>query len=235
MPLFIGSLGWLLAVTLPSHAQGQDVASRRVTIATADSGVVVADHYGGGTKGVVLVHGGRYTRRDWRDLAQQLARDGAQVLAIDLRGYGESRLARARQVGEPEEALDVLASVQWLRARGATDVCVIGASLGGGAAAAAAATPGVPADARINSLLLLAPAPIEAPERITARVLIIMGATDTTASGALRLTATWEQYRRLGGPRELRTFDSNAHAQQLLQRGDSAAVGKMIRKFVRER
>jgi len=160
-----------------------------------------------------------------------LAGDGAQVLAIDLRGYGESRLARPADIGQREEALDVQAAVGWLRARGVRYVTVIGASLGGGAAASAALEPQRAAET-IDALVLLAPTRLVSAERIRARLLVVIGATDTTGSGALRLTGTWEDFRRVSGPREMRTVDSGAHGQELLLGGDSTQVVQVIRRFV---
>jgi len=221
----------LVGVACASEVVAQSPA-RRVVAQTLDSGRVVADHLGSGNRGVVLVHGGRYTRRHWGSLPLHLASDGAQVLAIDLRGYGESRRNRLADIGQPEEALDVQAAVRWLGERGTRDVTVIGASLGGGAAASAALEPQRAAET-IDALVLLAPTRLVSAERIRARLLVVIGATDTTASGALRFTGRWEDFRRGAGPREMCTVDSGAHGPELLLRGDSAQVMGVIRRFLR--
>jgi serine-type D-Ala-D-Ala carboxypeptidase/endopeptidase len=204
---------------------------RRVTITTADGGLVVGDHFGEGARGIVLVHGGRYTRAHWGSLPDQLARDGAQVLAIDLRGYGESPLAQPPQIGQREETLDVMAAAQWLRARGASSVSVVGASLGG-AAVASGAVHAQDAGAPFDAIVLLSPSRLAAPEQLPARVLWVGSAADTTASGALRLTAAWEDYRRLPGPKAWHVLNGNAHGQELLLRGDSTVVLQLVRAFL---
>jgi len=58
-------------------------------------------------------------------------------------------------------------------------------------------------------------------------------ARDTTASGALRLTAAWDDYRRLAGDKRWHVFDTDAHGQELLLRGDSTDVMQRVRDFLR--
>ena len=45
----------------------------RVSFATQDGGVVYADVYGTGDRGVVLAHGGRFNKESWTTQAQALA------------------------------------------------------------------------------------------------------------------------------------------------------------------
>lgn len=207
--------------------QGAPVRAEVVRLTTSDGGTVIADRYGAGPRAVVLVHGGRFTRSAWRPLATVLATSGWQVLAIDLRGYGDSKLARPAEVGQREEALDVLSAVAEMRRAGAQEVCVVGASLGGGAAGAAAADTSVTA-AAISCLVLLAPTVVPDLGPKGPRQTVLLGALDSTASGALRITALWEQYRRGGRRGCFRTFDSHAHAQELLLGADSARVTRAI-------
>jgi pimeloyl-ACP methyl ester carboxylesterase len=65
-------------------------AQERVSFPTEDGGVVYADRYGQGDRGVVLAHGGRFNKENWEKQAQVLAKAGFRVLAIDFRGYGQS-------------------------------------------------------------------------------------------------------------------------------------------------
>ncbi len=223
------ALGVLLSVMAAVGADAQSGPSRfeSVRLPTADGGVVVADRYGAGENAVVLVHGGRYTRGSWRGLAGDLAARGWLVLAIDLRGYGESVLSRPPVVGQPEEALDVLAAVSGARRLGAREVCVLGASLGGGAAGAAALASG-PAGAAFTCLVLLSPTHIPDLRAQGVRQTILLAALDTTARGTLRLTAHWEEFRRNGRSGCLRIFDSHAHGQAMLSGPDSAQVRQAI-------
>jgi len=58
---------------------------------TSDGGLIHADQYGKGDRGVVLAHGGRFNKESWLQQALLLAQAGFRVLAIDFRGEGQSR------------------------------------------------------------------------------------------------------------------------------------------------
>jgi pimeloyl-ACP methyl ester carboxylesterase len=77
----------IVALVLAAVSYGQ----KAVSFPTADGGVVSADSYGAGEHGVVLAHGGRFNKGSWEKQAQALAAAGFRVLAIDFRGYGQSR------------------------------------------------------------------------------------------------------------------------------------------------
>ena len=63
----------------------------RISFPTQDGGLVYADLYGKGDRGVVLAHGGRFDKESWQKQAQVLAEAGFRALAIDFRGRGQSR------------------------------------------------------------------------------------------------------------------------------------------------
>ena len=66
-------------------------APKTISLPTEDGGVVFADVYGTGDRGIVLAQGGRFNKESWAKQAQTLAAAGFQVLALDFRGYGKSR------------------------------------------------------------------------------------------------------------------------------------------------
>jgi pimeloyl-ACP methyl ester carboxylesterase len=77
---------------------------------------------------VLLAHGGGQTRRAWRKTADMLAAQGFRVVAVDLRGHGESAwAARAEDYGVDWFARDMVAVAQGF----ATPPAYVGASLGG--------------------------------------------------------------------------------------------------------
>src|SRR5262249_7066204 len=137
------------------------------------------DLYGGGVRGVVLAHGGRFNKESWRKQAKELAEAGYRVLAFNFRGYGDSKGPGQGDIFTAPLHLDVLAAVDFLRTRGVTNVAVIGGSMGGGAAAdAAIAAPG-----RIDRLVLLGATPQGPAEKLTVRKLYIMSRDDTSGDG----------------------------------------------------
>ncbi len=48
-------------------------AQKTVSFPTEDGGVVYANVYGEGDRGVVLAHGGRFNKESWENQAQTLA------------------------------------------------------------------------------------------------------------------------------------------------------------------
>jgi hypothetical protein len=61
----------------PSAALSDDsseVNVEHVSFTTEDNGVIYADLYGEGDRGVVLAHGGRFTKQSWQPQAQILGK-----------------------------------------------------------------------------------------------------------------------------------------------------------------
>src|SRR6202007_1838924 len=122
---------------------GSAYAQKTVSFSTGDGGVIYADLYGQGERAVVLAHGGRFNKESWAKQARILASAGFRVLAIDFRGYGQSRGPGDADPMDAPLHLDVLAAVRYLRKSGAKSVAVVGGSMGGGAAGdLAIASPG---------------------------------------------------------------------------------------------
>jgi len=204
-------------------------AQERVSFPTADSGLVYANLYGKGEHGVVLAHGGRFNKEGWAPQAKALAAAGFRVLAIDFRGYGQSRGPGQADPLSAPLYLDVLAAVRYLRKTGAKTVSVVGGSMGGGAAAEAsiAAEPG-----EIERLVLLAAMAVDRPEQIKGRKLFIAARNDTTASGTPRLVKIREQFEKTPEPKELIILEGFAHAQFLFQTEQSERLMREVLRFL---
>jgi pimeloyl-ACP methyl ester carboxylesterase len=196
-------------------------APEEVSFPTADNGIVYADVYGSGERGVVLAHGVRFNKASWKMQADELAAAGFRVLAIDFRGYGKSGGGTQNDL-----YLDVLAAVRYLRENGATTVAVMGGSMGGGAAANAVvnARPG-----EIDRLVLLAHAPIAHPERITGPKLFATGEGDPVTPRVR------EQYEQSPEPKELLILNSTAHAQFLFTTEEGGRLMREIARFLSTR
>jgi len=203
-------------------------AQKAVTFPTADGGVVSADLYGAGERGVVLAHGGRFNKGSWEKQAQALAAAGFRVLAIDFRGYGQSRGPGDSDPMSAPLHLDVLAAVHYLRKSGAKTVSVVGASMGGGAAGDASilSEPG-----EINRLVFLGAAPNGSAEKLKARSLFIVAREDASEDG-LRLPGIRAQYEKAPQPKELIILDGSAHAQFLFQTDQGEKVMREILRFL---
>jgi pimeloyl-ACP methyl ester carboxylesterase len=162
--------------------------------------------YGSGSRGVVLVPGGHGVGDTWHLQAQRLARAGFRVLTIDYRGRG---LLPSVPPDDEKAHLDVLGAVRQLKADGADQISVVGASWGGWASGTAAiAEPGL-----ISRLVLIAHSPFREPERLRGRKLFIVAEEDRVGTGQLRLDAIRDQFERAPEPKALVVLPGAAHAQ----------------------
>ncbi len=106
----------IIAVLLLASAAA---AREPVSFPTQDGGLIHADLYGKGDRAVVLAHGGRFNKESWKKQAEALEQAGFRVLAIDFRGYGQSRGPGQSDPLSAPLHLDVLAAVRYLRKTGA--------------------------------------------------------------------------------------------------------------------
>jgi pimeloyl-ACP methyl ester carboxylesterase len=209
---------------------GFTAAQEHVTFPTQDGGLISADVYGKGDRGVVLAHGGRFNKESWEKQARVLEKAAFRVLAIDFRGYGQSRGPGHADPLRAPLHLDVLAAVRYLRTTGAKTVSVVGGSMGAGAAADASiqAEPG-----EIDRLVLLAGWADGPPEKIKGRKLFIVARDDANGAGP-RLPTIRAQYEKTPGPKELIVLDGSAHAQFLFQTDQGERVMREILRFLSE-
>jgi pimeloyl-ACP methyl ester carboxylesterase len=215
-------------------AGGSQTASEtpeQVSFPTQDGGLIYANLYGKGDRGVVLAHGGRFTKESWEKQAQVLVKTGFRVLAIDFRGRGKSRGGPRTNPNDNGERFDVLAAVRYLRQSGAKTVSVVGASFGGWAAADASveAKPG-----EIDRLVMLAHSPIDKPEQIKGRKLFIVCRDDANDAG-LRLPRIREQYEKAPDPKELVILEGSAHAQFIFDTDQGERLMAEILRFLSAR
>lgn len=167
---------------------------------------------------VVLVHMLSRSHREWEPAAQALNAVGFGVLAIDLRGHGDSGGSYADGLAPMQQ--DVQAAIDWVKARPevrAQRVGIAGASLGASLAIIAAAS-----DPAVRSVALLSPGGeyrgirCEASMRRFAErggaAMLVAAAADPYALRTAR------QFSSMGsGLRDLRVIDgTSAHGTKLL-------------------
>lgn len=216
-----------VVVALAAVARAAQTADA-VSFKTQDGWVIHADLYGAGERGLVLVHGGRFTKSSWRPQVQDFVNAGFRVLAIDMRGFGASKAGPAALdsgFGSPQ---DVLAAVRFLRSRGTKTVSIVGGSMGADAAAGASVLSS--AD-EIDRLVLLAGSAEEPPDQLKGRKLFVCTRDDANTAG-LRLPRIRQQYERAAGPKELLELDGSAHAQFIFETPQGARLMREILMFL---
>jgi alpha/beta superfamily hydrolase len=208
-------------------------APEHVSFPTRDGGLIHADLYGKGARGVVLAHGGRFNKGSWTKQAEALERAGFRVLAIDFRGYGQSRGPGQSDPLSAPLHLDVLAAVRYLRKTGATTVAVVGGSMGAAAAgnASVEAQPG-----EMDRLVFLGSGGSDdKPEKMKGRKLVITTRDDLGPSDIPRLPRIRELYAKTPGPKELIVLEGSAHAQFMFETDQGERVMREILRFLAEK
>lgn len=208
---------------------GSLAAQKHVSFPTQDGGVTYADLYGQGERGVVLAHGGRFSKADWAPQAQVLEKAGFRVLAFDFRGFGQSKGPKQDDFDNAPFQLDVLAAVRYLRKAGARHIAVVGGSFGGEACADAVGTaqPG-----EIDRLVELGAASGNLPaEKITVPKLVIVAREDSNGAGQ-RLPGIQRSFDRMPEPKQLIVLEGSAHAQFLFETNQSERVMREILHFL---
>ena len=207
---------------------GNVAAQKTVSFPTKDGGVIYGDVYGEGNRAVVLAHGGQFHKESWKKQAIVLKAAGFRVLAIDFRGYGQSRGPGQSDPLSAPLYFDVLAAVLYLRKTGAKTVSVVGGSMGGGAAGDASihSEPG-----EIDRLVFLGASPNGPAEKLKTRSLFIVARDDASEDGP-RLPGIRAQYEKAPEPKQLIIVDGSAHAQFLFQTDQGEKVMREILLFL---
>ena len=108
---------------------GESGATETVRIRTADSEDLWGSIFGDGEIAVILSHMRGRNQTSWFPFARLASTSGYKVMTFDFRGYGKSTGTRDTRMDR-----DLEAAVAYVRAKGAKQVILIGASMGGTAA-----------------------------------------------------------------------------------------------------
>ena len=221
----------VLAIAVLCLVSSVAAAQETISFPTEDGGVVFADLYGSGEKAVVLVHGGRFNKESWAPQARILQAAGFEVMAIDLRGYGQSHGPGDKDPMDAPLELDVLAAVRYLHTAGAKSVSVVGGSMGGAAGGDASidSQPG-----EIDRVVMLGAAPNKPADKLKSPSLFLVARDDTSGDGP-RLPGIREQYEKAPQPKKLIVLEGSAHAQYLFQTDQSGRVMNEIVQWLDSR
>ena len=160
-------------------------------------------------RAAVLVHGESWDALGWRDVAHALQDKGVPALAINLRGYDGSSGKTDRYVpGRPwSPIVDVRAAAKLLRERGASEIALVGSSLGGHAVLGAALEED--AECVVALSAPVQPVPDELSAKVKGRKLYV-GTSDDTAGATPHILAS---FAALAHPKKLVLFGVKEHSR----------------------
>lgn len=121
-----------------SRYQSETGMQERIELKTKDNFSIAGDYYApssASSRGLLLLHMMPATRSSWRALAGKMQTAGFHVLAIDLRGHGESQggpdgYKNFSDAEHQASRSDVEAGSEFLKMKGATALALGGASIG---------------------------------------------------------------------------------------------------------
>jgi pimeloyl-ACP methyl ester carboxylesterase len=209
-----------------------------VALQTSDGITIKGSYYNASEEdapGVILIHMLSRNRGDWREFARALQASDYAVLAIDLRGHGESDLDwREFMPGDGFKGmvLDVAAAKDYLVEEGvrSSEIVIVGGSIGANVALNYAAE-----DNDIKGIVLLSPGldynGVVTEEAIVTYgerpVLIIASEGDTYSADSSR-----KLYSLAKGDSKIKIYPADAHGTWILQAQDSSS---MIIDWIQER
>ena len=200
------------------------IEGTRVAFQTEDGKNIDGRVFGAGDTGVILAHMFPSDQTSWHPFAKRLAAEGFIALTFDFRGYGVSD----GPLDVPELPLDIRAAIDLLRDHGATDVYLIGASMGGTASVVVAEdgdVAGIVAISAPRDFQGLS-ASASAPD-VTIPALLIASEQD----GSAPADAAWLA-ETIRGPTATRIYPGAAHGTRLLEGEAQAAVEDLLLSFV---
>lgn len=208
-------------ITLGCVQQQTSVNKQSISFTTDDGFIIHGSYYEGSEKGLILLHMLGKDKESWDGFIPTLSKLNYTVLAIDLRGHGESVVQNGisrtwNEFSDDDFASmkkDVAAAKTFLESRGKTKFAIIGASIGANVALNYSA-----GDDDIRTVILLSPGfnyrGVDAQETIknyTQPVLLITTEGDTYSADTSKY-----MYFYAPGKKALSLFNGNAHGTDML-------------------
>jgi pimeloyl-ACP methyl ester carboxylesterase len=170
-----------------------------------------ADLYGElpAKRAAVLVHGTNWDANGWRDIAPRFVAGGVPALALNLRGHdGSTGVTEEYAPPKPWSPVsDLRVAKKLLRELGATQVALVGASLGGHAVLASSFDGDIECVVSISAPVVATPD--ELSRRVTGRKLFVCASEDTTGAMPHVLRA----FGTALGPKTLLVFGGKEHSR----------------------
>jgi pimeloyl-ACP methyl ester carboxylesterase len=177
-----------------------------------ESETLQADLYGElpARRVAILVHGGKWDGSGWREVAPRFAAHGVPALALNLRGYDGSTGKTNRWSDKSWTAVtDLRAAKALVRSRGAEEIALVGASMGGRAILASSWEGDVECVVSVSAPV--SPITEEMSRRVTGRKLYVCADRDTLGAAEHVLAS----FAALERPKTLLLFGGKEHARAM--------------------
>ena len=186
---------------------------------SSESETLLGDLYGDlpSRRAAILVHGQQWDASGWRAVAPRFVARGVAALALNLRGYDGST-GKTTEYAPPAEwspVADLRAAKALLRDRGAREVALVGASMGGHAILASSFETDVECIVSVSAPVVAVPD--ELARRVTGRKLFVCADGDSAAPHVVRcfdLTAKPKTLLMFGGSEHSRAMFAAPYGEE---------------------
>jgi alpha-beta hydrolase superfamily lysophospholipase len=208
--------------------------SARVTPETvrvsSEGETLLGDLYGAlpSRRAVILVHGQQWDASGWRDVAERFVPRGITALALNLRGYDGSS-GKTKKYAPPapwSPVADLRAAKSLLRERGAREIALVGASMGGHAILASSFEADVECIVSVSAPV--AAVPDELSRRISGRKLFVCADHDSLGAAPNVLHC----FDVVSRPKTLLMFGGSEHSRAMFKASYGEEAVQAIIDFV---
>lgn len=195
---------------------------KKASFKTRDGGSIEGSFFEGmEERALVFAHGKAFNKESWYPLAERFQEEGYASLAIDFRGYGNSRAGESSEIYH-----DVLGAIDFLVKKGVGHIALIGGSMGGAAILDALSYISGP---EVDKVILLSPAGGKAIRSRTIRKLFVV------SEGEGFYAAVQSAYGLSAEPKVLKVYPGSSHAQHLLKSEHGRDLIDLMVRFLREK
>src|ERR1700716_821563 len=201
------------------------------TVRIASEGeTLLGDLYGllPSRRAAILVHGQQWDASGWRDVAERFVSRGLTALALNLRGYDGSS-GKTNKYAPPKPwspVADLRAAKALLRERGAAEIALVGASMGGHAILASSFERDVECVVSVSAPVVEVDDALS--RKVTGRKLFIC-ANEDHMGAAPHVLRTFDVCER---PKTLLMFGAKEHSRGLLSGPNGPEAIAAILDFV---
>ena len=185
-----------------------------------------------GNTAVLFVHmAGPNDQKNWIPFANEVAQRGFSALTFDMRCYGESDCLGGTEPGWVTLNRDMVAAINFLRAKGFEHIVCVGASMGGRACVTVAF------DEELAGLIIISGTASDDPEKkdLTSMVnpgmpkLFVVSEKDPTVNRVDDMTLL---YKSAPDPKVFHTFPGTAHGTEIFKSQYGGALSRLIYDFL---
>jgi dienelactone hydrolase len=201
------------------------------TVRVASEGeTLLGDLYGllPSRRAAILVHGQQWDASGWRDVAERFVSRGLTALALNLRGYDGSS-GKTNKYAPPKPwspVADLRAAKALLRERGASEIALVGASMGGHAILASSFEADVECIVSVSAPVTAVPD--ELLKRITGRKLFVCADHDSLGAAPNVLHC----FDVVSRPKTLLMFGGSEHSRAMFKAPYGEEAVRAIVDFV---